>query len=121
MKAALIIPHAENGGRIELRDVDHPQPKAGEVLIQTRHPKAAVIAALASGERDAFYAAETEARREAARRRAAAEAANEAAELEAMREAVAVVLQAVGVLVFPDIVAQAGQLDQACEIGRAHV
>ncbi|MFM9934614.1 MAG: primosomal protein N' [Novosphingobium sp.] len=39
--------------------------KAGLVLIQTRHPKAAVIAALASGTRDAFYAAETEARREA--------------------------------------------------------
>ena len=39
--------------------------KAGEVLIQTRHPEAAVIAALASGERDAFYAAETEARRDA--------------------------------------------------------
>lgn len=39
--------------------------KPGEVLIQTRHPEAAVIAALASGERDAFYAAETEARRDA--------------------------------------------------------
>lgn len=39
--------------------------KPGDVLIQTRHPKAAVIAALASGTRDAFYAAETEARREA--------------------------------------------------------
>ncbi|MCX7864967.1 MAG: primosomal protein N', partial [Novosphingobium sp.] len=39
--------------------------KPGEVLIQTRHPDAAVIAALASGDRDAFYAAETEARREA--------------------------------------------------------
>jgi len=39
--------------------------KPGEVLIQTRHPEAAVIAALASGDRDAFYAAETEARREA--------------------------------------------------------
>ncbi len=39
--------------------------KPGEVLIQTRHPTAAVIAALASGTRDAFYAAETEARREA--------------------------------------------------------
>ncbi len=39
--------------------------KPGQVLIQTRHPKAAVIAALASGTRDAFYAAETEARREA--------------------------------------------------------
>ncbi|WP_394727181.1 primosomal protein N' [Altererythrobacter sp. GH1-8] len=39
--------------------------KPGEVLIQTRHPKAAVIAALANGDRDAFYAAETEARRHA--------------------------------------------------------
>ncbi len=39
--------------------------KPGEVLIQTRHPEAPVIAALASGERDAFYEAETEARREA--------------------------------------------------------
>ena len=39
--------------------------KPGEVLIQTRHPEAAVIAALASGDRNAFYAAETEARREA--------------------------------------------------------
>lgn len=39
--------------------------KAGEVLIQTRHPEAPVIEALASGDRDAFYAAETEARREA--------------------------------------------------------
>ena len=39
--------------------------KPGEVLIQTRHPSAAVIAALASGDRDAFYAAETEARRSA--------------------------------------------------------
>ena len=39
--------------------------KPGEVLIQTRHPKAAVIAALASGDRAAFYAAETEARRAA--------------------------------------------------------
>jgi primosomal protein N' (replication factor Y) len=37
--------------------------KPGEVLIQTRHPEAAVIAALASGDRDAFYEAETEARR----------------------------------------------------------
>jgi primosomal protein N' (replication factor Y) len=35
------------------------------VLIQTRHPEAPVIAALASGNRDAFYAAETEARRHA--------------------------------------------------------
>jgi hypothetical protein len=34
MKAALIIPHAEHGGRIELREVDKPQPKAGEVLIR---------------------------------------------------------------------------------------
>ncbi|WP_374414357.1 primosomal protein N' [Novosphingobium colocasiae] len=39
--------------------------KPGEVLIQTRHPEAAVIAALASADRDAFYAAEIEARREA--------------------------------------------------------
>jgi len=39
--------------------------KAGEVLIQTRHPDAPVIAALAAGDRDAFYAAETEARRDA--------------------------------------------------------
>ncbi len=39
--------------------------KAGEVLIQTRHPEAPVIQALASGDRDAFYAAETEARRDA--------------------------------------------------------
>ena len=37
--------------------------KPGEVLIQTRHPDAPVIAALAEGDRDAFYAAETEARR----------------------------------------------------------
>ena len=35
------------------------------MLIQTRHPDAAVIAALAAGDRDAFYAAEAEARREA--------------------------------------------------------
>ena len=35
------------------------------MLIQTRHPNAAVITALASGDRDAFYAAETEARRDA--------------------------------------------------------
>ena len=34
MKAALIIPHAEHGGRIELRDVDKPQPQAGEVLVR---------------------------------------------------------------------------------------
>ncbi len=39
--------------------------KPGEVLIQTRHPQAPVIAALADGDRDAFYAAETEARRHA--------------------------------------------------------
>jgi primosomal protein N' (replication factor Y) len=39
--------------------------KPGEVLIQTRHPKAAVIAALAAGDRDSFYAVETEARRHA--------------------------------------------------------
>jgi primosomal protein N' (replication factor Y) len=39
--------------------------KPGEVLIQTRHPDSAVIAALAAGDRDAFYAAETEARRDA--------------------------------------------------------
>jgi primosomal protein N' (replication factor Y) len=39
--------------------------KPGEVLIQTRHPEAAVIAALAAGDRDAFYSAETEARRDA--------------------------------------------------------
>lgn len=39
--------------------------KAGEVLIQTRHPEAAVITALANGDRDAFYDAETQARRDA--------------------------------------------------------
>ena len=39
--------------------------KPGEVLIQTRHPEAPVIQALASGERDAFYAAEAESRRDA--------------------------------------------------------
>ncbi|MCT2399442.1 primosomal protein N' [Novosphingobium mangrovi (ex Huang et al. 2023)] len=39
--------------------------KPGEVLIQTRHPEAAVISALANGDRDAFYAAETESRRDA--------------------------------------------------------
>jgi primosomal protein N' (replication factor Y) len=39
--------------------------KPGEVLIQTRHPEAPVIAALAVGDRDAFYEAETEGRREA--------------------------------------------------------
>ena len=37
--------------------------KPGEVLIQTRHPTASVIAALAEGDRNAFYEAETEARR----------------------------------------------------------
>ena len=37
--------------------------KPGEVLIQTRHPDAPVIAALAAGDRDAFYDAETDARR----------------------------------------------------------
>lgn len=39
--------------------------KAGEVLIQTRHPDAPVIAALSACDRDGFYAAETEARRDA--------------------------------------------------------
>ncbi|MGB3167805.1 MAG: primosomal protein N' [Alteraurantiacibacter sp.] len=39
--------------------------KPGEVLIQTRHPEAPVIAALEAGDRDAFYDAETEARRHA--------------------------------------------------------
>ncbi len=39
--------------------------KPGEVLIQTRHPEAPVIQALASGDRDAFYAAEAESRRDA--------------------------------------------------------
>jgi primosomal protein N' (replication factor Y) len=39
--------------------------KPGEVLIQTRHPDAPVIAALANGDRDGFYAAETAARRDA--------------------------------------------------------
>jgi primosomal protein N' (replication factor Y) (superfamily II helicase) len=39
--------------------------KPGEVLIQTRAPEAAVIAALAAGDRDAFYAAEAEARKDA--------------------------------------------------------
>ncbi|WP_298467724.1 primosomal protein N' [uncultured Erythrobacter sp.] len=39
--------------------------KPGEVLIQTRHPEAPVIEALANGDRDAFYEAETEARRDA--------------------------------------------------------
>ena len=37
--------------------------RAGEVLIQTRHPTAPVIAAMAAGDRDAFYAAESAARR----------------------------------------------------------
>lgn len=39
--------------------------KPGEVLIQTRHPDAPVIEALAANDRDAFYEAETEARRDA--------------------------------------------------------
>ncbi|WP_374405008.1 primosomal protein N' [Pelagerythrobacter sp.] len=39
--------------------------KPGQVLIQTRHPTAPVIAALAAGDRDAFYDAETDARRHA--------------------------------------------------------
>lgn len=39
--------------------------KPGEVFIQTRHTDAPVIAALAAGDRDAFYEAETEARRSA--------------------------------------------------------
>jgi primosomal protein N' (replication factor Y) len=39
--------------------------KPGEVLIQTRHPDAPVIAALAAGDRDGFYAAETQGRRDA--------------------------------------------------------
>ncbi|MEM7703591.1 MAG: primosomal protein N' [Pseudomonadota bacterium] len=39
--------------------------KPGEVLIQTRHSDAPVITALANGDRDAFYAAETDARRDA--------------------------------------------------------
>jgi primosomal protein N' (replication factor Y) len=39
--------------------------KPGEVLIQTRHPESAVIAALAAGDRDAFYAAEAESRKDA--------------------------------------------------------
>ena len=39
--------------------------KPGEVLIQTRHPESAVIAALADGDRDAFYAAEADARKDA--------------------------------------------------------
>ena len=40
--------------------------KPGRVLIQTHEPEAPVIAALVKGEAAAFYAAETEARREAA-------------------------------------------------------
>ncbi|WP_420607863.1 primosomal protein N' [Novosphingopyxis sp.] len=39
--------------------------KPGEVIVQTRSPGHAVIEALVAGERDAFYAAETEARRHA--------------------------------------------------------
>ncbi|WP_156839306.1 primosomal protein N' [Novosphingobium aquimarinum] len=39
--------------------------KPGEVLLQTRHPEASVIAALAAGDRDSFYTAETSARRDA--------------------------------------------------------
>ncbi len=39
--------------------------KPGDVLIQTRHPEAAVIAALAAGDRDSFYDAEAQARRHA--------------------------------------------------------
>ncbi|MDQ2879534.1 MAG: primosomal protein N', partial [Pseudomonadota bacterium] len=39
--------------------------KPGHVYIQTHDPKAAVMQALISGDADAFYAAETEARREA--------------------------------------------------------
>ena len=39
--------------------------KPGEVLIQTRHPEAAVIVAIAAGDRDAFYAAEAEGRKDA--------------------------------------------------------
>lgn len=40
--------------------------KPGTVFIQTRHPETPVIAALAAGDRDAFYAAETIARKNAA-------------------------------------------------------
>ena len=40
--------------------------KPGRVLVQTHDPDAAVIAALVSGDAPGFYAAETEARREAA-------------------------------------------------------
>ncbi|PXW68440.1 replication restart DNA helicase PriA [Blastomonas natatoria] len=39
--------------------------KPGEVFIQTRHPDAPVIDALVQGDREAFYAAETQARRDA--------------------------------------------------------
>lgn len=39
--------------------------KPGEVYIQTRHPDAPVIDALVQGDREAFYAAETQARRDA--------------------------------------------------------
>ncbi|MFV0643194.1 MAG: primosomal protein N' [Sphingomonadaceae bacterium] len=39
--------------------------KPGLVLIQTRHPEAPVIEALANGDRDAFYTVEAEARRHA--------------------------------------------------------
>jgi len=39
--------------------------KPGKVLIQTRAPTAPVIAALANGDRDAFYAAEADSRRDA--------------------------------------------------------
>ena len=39
--------------------------KAGRVLVQTHEPQAPVIRALVSGDADGFYAAETEARREA--------------------------------------------------------
>lgn len=39
--------------------------KAGEVLIQTRHPDEPVLAALVAGQRDEFYAAESDARRHA--------------------------------------------------------
>ncbi|HET9459804.1 MAG TPA: primosomal protein N', partial [Sphingomicrobium sp.] len=40
--------------------------KAGRVFVQTHDPKAPVIAALVSGDAPGFYAAETEARRDAA-------------------------------------------------------
>ena len=39
--------------------------KPGQVFVQTRHPDAPVIDALVNGDREAFYAAETQARREA--------------------------------------------------------